>query len=131
MGFVRYYTEYNGTLLIGGELGNSDENLAARSNGYPLEIQIGKNYFASVDSKDQAAPVNVLRIDLQDINSTVGENGLNLGEAPEEGAQVSNKESAQSSIGLIDNAITKISGYRSTLGALQNRLNDVELVGSI
>jgi flagellin len=116
-------TEYNGTLLIGGELGNSDENLAARSNGYPLEIQIGKNYFASVDSKDQAAPVNVLRIDLQDINSTVGENGLNLGEAPEEGAQVSNKESAQSSIGLIDNAITKISGYRSTLGALQNRLN--------
>ncbi|MEN9528325.1 MAG: hypothetical protein RI932_198 [Pseudomonadota bacterium] len=116
-------TEYNGTLLIGGELGNSDENLAARSNGYPLEIQIGKNYFASVDSKDQAAPVNVLRIDLQDINSTVGESGLNLGEAPEEGAQVSNKESAQSSIGLIDNAITKISGYRSTLGALQNRLN--------
>jgi flagellin len=76
-----------------------------------------------VDSKDQAAPVNVLRIDLQDINSTVGESGLNLGEAPEEGAQVSNKESAQSSIGLIDNAITKISGYRSTLGALQNRLN--------
>ncbi|MBM3381177.1 MAG: flagellin FliC [Betaproteobacteria bacterium] len=116
-------TEYNGTLLIGGELGGVDENLAARSNGYPLEIQIGKNYFASVDSKDQAAPVNVLRIDLQDINSTVGENGLNLGEAPEDGAQVANKESAQSSIGLIDNAITKISGYRSTLGALQNRLN--------
>jgi flagellin len=116
-------TEYNGTLLIGGELDGADPDLAARSNGYPLEIQIGKNYFASVDSKDQAAPVNVLRIDLQDINSTVGENGLNLGEAPDEGAQVGNKEAAQSSIGMLDNAITKISGYRSTLGALQNRLN--------
>ena len=95
-------TEYNGTLLIGGELDGADEDLSSRSNPYPLEIQIGKNYFASLDSKDQAAPVNVLRVDLQDINSTVGEKGLNLGEGVDEGAQV---------------------GYRSTLGALQNRLN--------
>jgi flagellin len=116
-------TEYNGTLLIGGELDGADENLASRSNPYPLEIQIGKNYFASLDSKDQAAPVNVLRVDLQDINSTVGEKGLNLGEGVDEGAQVGDKVAAQSSIGMLDTAITKVSGYRSTLGALQNRLN--------
>jgi len=116
-------TEYNGTLLIGGELGDAEPSLAARSNNYPLEIQIGKNYFESVDSKDQASPVNVLRIDLQDINSTVGEEGLNLGEGAEDGAQVANKESAQASIEMLDTAITKVSGYRSTLGAIQNRLN--------
>jgi len=116
-------TEYNGTLLIGGELDGADEDLASRSNPYPLEIQIGKNYFASLDSKDQAAPVNVLRIDLQDINSTVGDKGLNLGEGVDDGAQVGDKVAAQSSIELLDTAITKVSGYRSTLGALQNRLN--------
>jgi flagellin len=116
-------TEYNGTLLIGGELDGADEDLSSRSNPYPLEIQIGKNYFASLDSKDQAAPVNVLRVDLQDINSTVGEKGLNLGEGVDEGAQVGDKVAAQSSIGMLDTAITKVSGYRSTLGALQNRLN--------
>lgn len=44
-------TEYNGTLLIGGELDGADEDLSSRSNPYPLEIQIGKNYFASLDSK--------------------------------------------------------------------------------
>lgn len=58
-------TEYNGTLLIGGELDGAEPSLAARSNAYPLEIQIGKNYFESVDSKDQASPVNVLRIDFR------------------------------------------------------------------
>jgi flagellin len=116
-------TEYNGTLLIGGELDGADEDLASRSNPFPLEIQIGKNYFASLDSKDRAAPVNVLRVDLQDINSTVGEKGLNLGEGVDEGAQVGNKVAAQSSIEMLDTAITKVSGYRSTLGALQNRLN--------
>ena len=116
-------TEYNGTLLIGGELGDAEPNLAARSNAYPLEIQIGKNYFESVDSKDQASPVNVLRIDLQEINSTVGEDGLNLGDSAEDGAQVARKENAQTSIEMLDSAITKVSGYRSTLGAIQNRLN--------
>jgi len=116
-------TEYNGTLLIGGELGDAEPSLAARSNNYPLEIQIGKNYFESVDSKDQASPVNVLRIDLQDINSTVGEEGLNLGEGAEDGAQVANKESAQASIEMLDTAITRVSVYRSTLVAIQNRLN--------
>ncbi|MEY2988066.1 MAG: hypothetical protein RJB13_1587 [Pseudomonadota bacterium] len=116
-------TEYNGTLLIGGDLGDSEPSLAARSNNYPLEIQIGKNYFESVDSKDQASPVNVLRIDLQEINSTVGEDGLNLGEGSDDGAQVASKETAQASIEMLDTAITKVSGYRSTLGAIQNRLN--------
>ncbi|MEY4065987.1 MAG: hypothetical protein RIR26_2195 [Pseudomonadota bacterium] len=116
-------TEYNGTLLIAGEGDGNDESLRARSNGYPLEVQIGKNYFASVDSKDNGTPVNVLRIDLQDINATVGENGLNLGDTSAEGAHVSDKVSAQTSIDMLDGAITKVSGYRATLGALQNRLN--------
>jgi flagellin len=116
-------TEYNGTLLIGGDLSEADENLKTRSNAYPLEIQIGKNYFSSLDSKETAAPINVLRVDLQDINSSVGEKGLNLGEDPEDGAHVASKEAAQMTINRVDDAITKVSGYRSTLGALQNRLN--------
>ena len=116
-------TEYNGTLLIGGEGEGADSSLRSRSNPYPLEIQIGKNYFSSVDSLDQPSPVNVLRIDLQEINATVGENGLNLGEGAEEGAQVANKIGAQASIEKLDTAISKVSGFRSTLGALQNRLN--------
>jgi len=116
-------TEYNGTLLIAGESDGNDESLRARSNSYPLEVQIGKNYFSSVDSKENATPVNVLRIDLQDINATVGENGLKLGDSSDEGAHVSDKVSAQTSIDMLDGAITKVSGYRATLGALQNRLN--------
>ena len=67
--------------------------------------------------------MNVLRIDLQEINSTVGEDGLNLGDSAEDGAQVASKENAQTSIEMLDSAITKVSGYRSTLGAIQNRLN--------
>ena len=35
---------------------------------------------------------------------------------------VSNKQSAQSSLGILDSALTKISGQRARLGAVQNRL---------
>ena len=45
-----------------------------------------------------------------------------LGALGIEGESVSTKEGAQESLEKIDNAITTLSGHRSTLGALQNRL---------
>ena len=45
-----------------------------------------------------------------------------LGSLGIEGESVSTKEGAQDSLEKLDNAITTLSGHRSTLGALQNRL---------
>jgi len=45
-----------------------------------------------------------------------------LGALGIEGESVSTKEGAQDSLEKLDNAITSLSGHRSTLGALQNRL---------
>ena len=52
----------------------------------------------------------------------MGESGLNLGEGVDEGASVISKQSSQGSLSMLDSAITKVSGYRATIGALQSRL---------
>jgi len=117
-------TEFNGTLLLVGEQESVDEEIRKRSNPYPLELQVGKNYFESADSKDNFNPTNIVRIDLSNINASVNEEGLNLGSSEEdEKASVATKEYAQHSISVVDDAITKVSSYRSTLGAIQSRLN--------
>lgn len=116
-------TEYNGTMLIAGSLDELPEDLSKDSNGYPLEIQVGKNYVSSVDSLDNERAVNVIRIDLSKIDASLGESGLDLGEDLESGASAGSKTDAQSSISKLDAAITKVSGYRSTLGSIQSRLN--------
>jgi flagellin len=116
-------TEYNGTMLIAGNPDDLPEDLTKESNRYPLEIQVGKNHVASLDSLDNAEPVNVVRIDLSEIDASLGENGLDLGADLESGASAATKEDAQSSINKLDTAITKVSGYRSTLGSLQSRLS--------
>lgn len=118
-------TEYNGTLLLVGNQENVPEALRQKTNNYPLEIQVHKNYFAETDNLDQPNPVNTIRVNLQNINTfTTGETGLNLGSSREEaGTRVDGKESAQQSIETIDKAISKISGYRADLGAVQSRLN--------
>ncbi len=115
-------TEYNGTLLLVGDQSNVEESLKNRSNAYPLEIQVGKNFFEDTDGQGVDKAVNVIRIDLQEINATVGEAGLNLGQSAEEGASVQNKLNAQSSLSVIDSAINKVSGYRANLGSIQSRL---------
>jgi flagellin len=116
-------TEYNGTRLLVGNQESLDPALVNRSNAYPLEIQVGKDYFGSVDEKGQSNPVNVIRIDLQNLNTNTDSNGLNLGKSTEDGGtRVDSKESAQQSLGTLDAAIQKVAEYRSYLGAIQSRL---------
>jgi len=116
-------TEYNGTRLLVGNQESLDSSLVNRSNPYPLEIQVGKDYFTTVDDKGQSNPVNVIRIDLQNLNTNTDSNGLNLGRSTEDGGtRVDSKEGAQQSIGTLDAAIQKVADYRSYLGAIQSRL---------
>ncbi|RDB35367.1 flagellin [Spirobacillus cienkowskii] len=117
-------TEFNGTLLLVGEQDGIDEEITKRSNTFPLEIQVGKNFFESADSLDNPNPTNVIRIDFSSINASVDEDGLNLGTSEEDDiSSVSTKEMSQRSISVIDDAITKVSSFRSTMGAIQSRLN--------
>lgn len=117
-------TEFNGTLLLVGDQDGIDEEITKRSNTFPLEIQVGKNFFESADSLDNPNPTNVIRIDFSSINASVDPDGLNLGTSEEDDiSSVSTKEMSQRSISVIDDAITKVSSFRSTMGAIQSRLN--------
>ncbi|MEY4066685.1 MAG: hypothetical protein RIR26_2893 [Pseudomonadota bacterium] len=116
-------TEYNGTRLLVGNQDAVDPALVNRSNPYPLEIQVGKDHFASVDNHGENNPVNVIRLDLSQLNTNTDSNGLNLGKGTDDGGtRVDSKESAQLSIGTLDTAIQKVAEYRSYLGAIQSRL---------
>lgn len=117
-------TEFNGTRLLVGDQGSVADELTSTSNPYPLEIQVGKDYYLSADSAGQKNQVNIIRIDLQKINSQVeGENSLDLGTTSnDDGARVNTKMGAQQAIGKIDGAINKVAGFRADLGAVQNRL---------
>jgi len=114
-------SEFNGTRLL---VGNADlaDDIANPKGTFPLEIQVGKDYFLESDSKSAPNPINVIRIDLEKLNAfTHGEGSLNIGKGTE-GAQVDDKESAQRSIASLDNALTQVNDYRSYLGSIQNRL---------
>ncbi len=113
-------TDFNGTRLL---VGNSDlpGEIANQPGTFPLEVQVGKDYFAGVDNVDQRNQVNVIKIDLGKLNAfTSGDGSLDIGMA-EEGTRVNSKASAQTSINKLDEAIVKVSDYRSYLGAIQNR----------
>ena len=118
-------TEYNGTRLLVGDQKDVPESLRNRSNAFPLEIQVGKDYLSDVDSMGQRNPVNVIRIDFSKIRTyTQGEGGLGLGSSDnQDGTRVDSKEKAQSSISTLDSAIERVAGFRSYLGAIQSRLN--------
>lgn len=113
-------TEFNGTKLLVGNHDLPDEMKGG--NAFPLEIQVGKDYFDSADSIDQANQVNIIKIDLNNLNAfTDGENSLGIGKA-EDGTRVTTKVDSQKSIATLDTAITKVAEYRAYLGAIQNRL---------
>ena len=112
-------TEFNGTRLLAGNRDLGPE-LSNKSDRFPLDIHVGKNFFEGADQSD--SPVNIIKIDFSKMNVfTDGENSLNLGKG-EEGTKVDTKESAQRSIATIDEAMKKISESRAYLGAIQNRL---------
>jgi flagellin len=97
-------------------------DIPARSNKFPLEIQVHKDYFASTDSPNSPHPINVIRIDLSDLDAhTSGKESLNIGKA-QEGTRVHQKEFAQKSIATLDAAINKVVSHRAYLGSIQNRL---------
>jgi flagellin len=116
-------TEYNGTMLLVGDQSNLPEEQRNRSNQFPLEIQVNKDYHASLDGGDVRNPVNNIRIDLQGINSNLGEEGLSLGFVDDDGGtRVDDKANAQMSINKVDGAISKVAEYRAYLGSIQSRL---------
>lgn len=86
-------TEFNGKSLLNGE-------------GEQLDFQIGINNREGLDR---------IAFNPQDTNARASEIGL-------EGLNVTTKSDAQGNLEVIDNAISKISGNRANLGALQNRL---------
>lgn len=117
-------TEFNGTrLLVGDRAGELAGELSEGANSFPLEIQVGKDYFAESDAIDNRNQVNIIKIDMGKLNAFTS--GLGIGEAePEEGGggtRVDTKVNAQQSIGSLDGAITKVNEYRAYLGAIQNR----------
>jgi flagellin len=114
-------TEFNGTRLL---IGESDvpEGVANPEGTYPLEIQVGKDYYAGSDDVSQPNQVNIIKIDLQGLNAfTEGDGSLDIGRA-ESGTRVNTKADAQQSIGKLDQALVKVSDYRAYLGSIQNRL---------
>jgi flagellin len=115
-------TEFNGTRLL---IGNADvgEELANAEGAFPMEVQVGKDYYLEADHLENRNPVNIIKIDLGNINAfTEGEGSLGIGRA-HEGTRVHTKQGAQTSISALDAAITKVNDYRSYLGSIQNRLS--------
>ncbi len=115
-------TEFNGTRLLVGRT-QMPEDMDAKPNNFPLEVQVGKDYFINSDAIDNPHPINIIKIDFGMINSfTEGDGSLELGTF-EEGARVNRKTDAQLSISKVDNAITRVNSHRAYLGSIQNRLN--------
>ena len=104
-------TEFNGTHLLTGTTELPGE-MRDGPNPFPLEVQVGKDYYSESDSLAQENPVNVIKIDMQNLNAfTTGDNSLNIGRGAE-GARVVSKQQAQGSITSVDSAITKVNEYR-------------------
>lgn len=120
-------TVFNGTRLLTGTQQMADE-LMKHHNYPPLEIQVGKDYYATSDSIETHNPINVIRIDTSKFNAfTDGENSLGLGNTlNEEGTRIDSKQAAQTTIGKIDGAMERLASYRADLGAIQNRLEKTD-----
>ncbi len=113
-----FYTQ--GTTTVG----TVDEAVALLDGDTVVAIQVGSNWYAPDDVEDDGGTVAaVTNADaLEDV-----ENAFVLGEATGAGAGAgidvsSSREAADEAIDIIDAAIVKVSGQRSELGAIQNRL---------
>lgn len=120
-------TDFNGTRLLIGQQAVSPE-LLKNHNVSPLEMQIGKDYLVPSDSLSTRNPVDIIRIDFNEMNaSTEGPNSLNLGSsANEAGTRIDTKQGAQNSMSVVDDALNRIASYRANIGAVQNRLVSTE-----
>ncbi len=114
-------TEFNGTRLLVGNGEHAPSGLPDGGNPFPHEIHVGKSYYPDADSMSERNPVNIIRIDL----SSMGLHAESLGIGAtdnDDGTNVVNRSSAQSSITRVDDALIKIADYRSYLGSVQSRL---------
>jgi flagellin len=120
-------TEYTGTRLLAGNT-ELPEEMRMNQNPFPLEVQVGKDYYAAADSLDSRNPVNILRLSFDNFNATTeGEGSLGLGSSQNsDGTRIDTKHSAQNSIMQINKAMESIASYRGTLGAVQNRLESTD-----
>lgn len=120
-------TEYTGTRLLAGNT-ELPEEMRLNQNPMPLEVHVGKDYYAAADSLDAHNPVNILRLSFDNFNATTeGEGSLGLGNSQNsEGTRIDTKQSAQTSIMQINKAMESIASYRGTLGAVQNRLESTD-----
>ncbi len=120
-------TSFNGTRLLIGSQEVAPE-LLRNHNRSPLEMQISKDYLLPSDALDNPNPVDIIRIDFNQMNaSTEGPNSLNLGNARNDsGTRIDTKQAAQDSMSKVDAALERIASYRSTIGAAQNRLTSTE-----
>ena len=122
-------TEFNGTrLLVGNKAdGEMPDEMMGKANKFPLEIQVGKDYYHDSDALDKQNPVNIIKIDMSHLNAfTNGEGSLNIGRADmddnsDANTRVDTKQSSQVAVSRLDEAINKVNEYRSYLGAVQNR----------
>jgi len=121
-------TEFNGTRLLTGQA-EMPEELLEGHNFSPLEIQVGKDYFNLSDSLENPNPINIIRLNLNNMNAmTDGEGSLGIGSSQNtEGANVESKIGAQSAIGRIDEAMQAVASYRANLGAIQNRFKSTDV----
>lgn len=121
-------TEFNGTRMLIGNEGNVDPELLKAHNPSPLEMQINKDYILPSDALSNPNPVDIIRIDFNEMNAaTEGPFSLDLGNSRNEGGtRIDSKEFAQQSMSKIDGALDRLSSYRSTIGAVQNRLISTE-----
>jgi len=90
---ISQVTEFNGKKLLNGE-------------GDKYDFQIGTNNDAFQDR---------ITYDAAQVNSRTDSLGVNE-------LEVASKQGSQESLNVLDNAITKVSGQRAFLGAIQNRL---------
>lgn len=120
-------TSFNGTHLLTGDKA-LDPILMRTHNFSPLEIQVGKDYLPGPDSLDKLNPVDIIKLNLNNMNATTeGEGSLNLGSAQNaEGTQITTKEGAQMSIDRIDTAMQSLGEYRAHLGSVQSRLQSTD-----
>lgn len=121
-------TEFNGTRLLIGKGEGVSEELLDGHNYPPLEIQVGKDFIEPPDHIDARNPVNIIKIDFGKLDArTDGEMSLNIGSVENgDGTRVDSKIGAQQSMLRLEEALVKISSYRSTIGSYQNRLQSTE-----
>jgi flagellin len=112
-------SDYNGMNLLQGV------DIRTGDSIHQLDMHVGKNYIPDADADSVDNPTNIIRISLDEIRVSLGEDGLNIGEG-EEGANVGTRDLSKSSLSLIDQAVERVSSSRAYLGAIQSRLESTE-----